>query len=235
MAKDERNPNEDMFWTDIQQASDRLRGTTILYDDLPYYVSDIVPGEATKERPGMPRAILHACGEGGDNLGKPTRRILNSPKFKRFRTLPNLGWMNSRRGAVWLTRRPVAGGRSHGYTDNCITTLSFLLRDNGKYSEVRGDPLSNLQTQKGFLEMHQGVYPTLEATLANIKPNTSIAYNREFCVVRDENGFRWMYFRKDRVGLFSSSNNLCLSASFAHLRETIMESPSFTLDNITEY
>src|SRR5690606_16079633 len=119
--------------------------------------------------PEIPRAVLSLCGTGNGSLGKPFRRILNSPKFKRFRQLPKIGWMNTSQGATHLARRPVAGSRSHGYTQQGISSIGFFINDEGNYTPEPGRSLGELQTEVGFAEMHKGEYPSLEATLANIE------------------------------------------------------------------
>ena len=49
----------DIFWTDAQQAQERLTSTIILYDDRPVYVTDIVTRDREDvEAPHIPRANI---------------------------------------------------------------------------------------------------------------------------------------------------------------------------------
>lgn len=219
------------FWTDAQQASDRLNRTVICYDNQPHYV-DIVEHHDD----GIPRARIRPCSD-RDSAGE--RKMLNSPKFKRFRDLPRLGWVNSANpslGAVFLARRLTAGGRSHGLSNGNVLALNFDFVTGGNPIVRSGNySFTDFIFDKGFCDSHNRVFPSLDKILSNIKPNTAIAFTPLFCVLRTSDGIRWLYRETEKVGIFTGVDTLFLTTKFAYLREEIMSEPFFTLNNLREF
>lgn len=227
----------DIFWTDAQQAQERLTSTIILYDDRPVYVTDIVTRDREDvEAPHIPRANIFSV---EDRKRVTSRKRLDSPKFKRFRELPKLGWVNNPKTglACYLSRRPVQGSRSHGISEGCLRGVSTFLDDNNNITLSRLGAVAwqDCVFTQAFVNMHQGVYPSLEEVLLNIQENTAVAYSRDFCVVQDRDGIRWLYYKTTKAGIFTGSNTLSLLRNKAYLREMIMDDPAFTLDTITEF
>ena len=225
------DPNN-FFWTDYVQATERIQASVILYDDIPVYVHLIEPHDD-----GIPRATISNCGE-----EKPTqvRKQLNSPKFKRFRELPKLGWMNlenrKNTGAVYVQRLNT-NTRSHGLS-NANTSVSVF--NFGKAKDDIGLKFgilnfNHVTPDRGFVNCHKNEYPSLESILKNIRDGSSIAYSRDFAIMRDHNGIKWLYRRCDRVGIFTSDDTLCLFNKTSYLREEIMEDKAFTLRYIREF
>lgn len=222
---------EDYFWTSREQAAERLIESVVLYDDEPVYIRDI---EAHED--GIPRGYLQICAEGAKS--NPTRKMLNSPKFKRFRELPNLGWMNSAGnkevGAIFLSRR-AAVTRTHGLCQGNVACASFVNNGDNLIIIEGAYNFRTFMFDKGFVDAHHNRFPSLDGILTNIKENTSIAYSRRFCVSRDATGIRWLHRNTDRVGIFTGVDTLNLLSKFAFLREEIMEDPAFTLNTIREF
>lgn len=231
-------PKSDIFWTDIYQAQERLTNTVILYDNDPVYVEGIFGANRDDENPKIPRAHIRQCGL-QKKASTASRKILNSPKFERFRRLPNIGWMNMvsnpKTGPLFISRRPVAGSRLHGLANANIRIEAFVVNGDNFYLDVNGYNLGNIMYDEGFCDMHHGRYPTLGAILANIKEGTGIAYSLDFCVWRDAVGIRWLFHKTNRVGIFTGVDTLNLFAKYAYLRESIMDDPAFTLNNIREF
>lgn len=228
----------DIFWTDATQAQERLASTVILYDNEPVYVDGIVAANREDDNPTIPRAQIRQCGVAKSSI-KSSRKILNSPKFERFRKLPNIGWMNMvanpKTGPLFVSRRPVAGSRLHGLANANIRVENFVVNGDNFFLDGGGYNLGNIMYDQGFCDMHHGRYPTLAAVLANIKEGTGIAYSRDFCVWRDAVGIRWLFHKTNKVGIFTGVDTLNLFTKFSYLRETIMEDSAFTLNNIREF
>lgn len=214
------------FWTDAQQAQERLQNSVILYDDIPHYVSAVEAGSE-----GIPRLYLAECSP----ARTASRKMSNSPKFKRFRELPKLGWMNSATGAA-LIERAAATTRVHGLTRANVSILSFRKNAAGRSPLMTGQySFDSLMYDKGFCDSHQGNFPSLDKILQNIVEESAIAYSRLFCVYRDEVGLRWLYRNKEAVGVFTGTDTLMLLSKFSFLREEIMDDKAFTLNNIREF
>jgi hypothetical protein len=221
------------FWTDMGQADERLRNTVILYDNSPVLVEAILSGDNYDDK--IHRISIRDCSN--RNSGT-SRKTMNSPKFKKFRELPKLGWMNSdtfELGAMFISRN-TARTRLHGLSDT-NTRLANI-----RYNTQDGFPVfcydyrfMNFIYDSGFVNAHKGIYPSLDKILANIKECSSIAYNRNYCVIRDGTGIRWLYRGLDRVGMFTGADTLCILKKFSYLREEIMEDKSFTLNTIREF
>ena len=228
----------DIFWTDATQAQERLVSTVILYDNEPVYVDGIVQANRDDDSPTIPRAQIRQCGVAKLSV-KSSRKILNSPKFERFRKLPNIGWLNMvanpKTGPLFVSRRPVAGSRLHGLANANIRVENFVVNGDNFFLDGGGYNLGNIMYDQGFCDMHHGRYPTLAAVLANIKEGTGIAYSLDFCVWRDAVGIRWLFHKTNKVGIFTGVDTLNLFTKFSYLRETIMDDPAFTLNNIREF
>lgn len=228
----------EIFWTDIHQAQERLTGTVILYDNEPVFVDGIVNASASDTSPSIPRAAIRQLGV-SKGLGKGQRKILNSPKFERFRRLPNLGWMNMvsnpKVGPLFVSRRPVAGSRLHGLANANVRVENFVISPENFYLDGGGYSLTNIIYDEGFCDMHHGRYPSLAAILTNIKEGSGIAYSRDFCVWRDNVGIRWLFHKSNKIGIFTGIDTLNLFTKFNYLRETIIDDPAFTLNNIREF
>lgn len=229
---------EDMFWTDHTQARERVGGTVVLYDGSPVYIDSI--SEPMDEADGIVRAHIRTC----DPDRTASRKRLDSPKFKRFRELPTLGWLNAAdplTGALFMYRRSVRT-RSHGLSRANVNVLGFPSRAAGLQP---GGYVASLQAfgensfdkymyDRGFKDMHLGQYPSLGSILSAVQECSAIAFTNRFCVVNDDLGVRWLFRDRNRVGIFGGENSLFLLKKFIYLREEIMAEPRFTIDQIRE-
>ena len=219
----------DIFWTDTTQARERLAGTVVLYDGLPVYVYDVEDGDNFDDR--IPRANITFC---GDTEGKRQRKRLDSPKFNKFRSLPELGWVNHPKyGAIYLARR-AARTRLHGLNSANVKGIFFYnAPEYGTITYERAwDALYN---SSYFTDACADKYPPLEAVLLNVQEGSAVAFSRKFAVYRDTLGLRWLYREGERIGIFTNANSLNLIEKFKFYREEIMSERKFTLDNIQEY
>lgn len=219
----------DIFWTDSDQARERLTGTVVLYDNLPVYINDIENGENFED--GVPRANINFC---SDKDGKRQRKRLDSPKFDKFRSLPALGWVNTPKyGAVFLSRRATRS-RLHGLSGaNVVGSFFYGMPEycTGTFERA----WEYLYNTEAFTKSCADEYPTLTDILLNVQENSALAFSRKFAVYRDTLGLRWLYRETERIGIFTNANSLNLIEKFKYYREEIMAERKFTLDNIQEY
>lgn len=225
---------KDIFWTDLQQANERLLHSVVMYDGAPVYVNAILAGGDFPD--GDHRALVVTC----DPKREEVRKKLNSPKFKRFRDLPKTGWFNAvgrTQGAVYLARRAITT-RTHGLNNNNVQVSMFRGRDdqNNPLIWTGGDyNFQHFIYDEGFANLQTGKYPSLEATLNNIVESSAIAISDKWCVMRDARGIRWLYRNLECVGLFTGTDTLNLLTRHAYLREEVMEDATFTINTIREF
>lgn len=225
---EEERGDGDIFWTDIEQARVRLLGTIVLYKDLPVLVNDIVSGRGLPN-PRIPRAFISDV----EGEGRSVRKRLDSPHFNRFRDLPKLGWVNSRDGKAFFVERVPARIQQHGI--NTSNTCVYRFNDNFALLDPGRADLARTFLNKYFKMSHQGLFPSLESILSNIQEGEAVAFNRDCCVVRDELGMRWLYYKTRKVGMFSGADTVVLASKFSYLRETLQDEPTFTVGNIAEF
>ncbi len=214
------------FWTDLEQAQQRLTNSVVLYDGQPVLIAQVEEGDD-----GIPRGQLYTL----PDLKTTVRKKLNSPKFKRFRELPPLGWINhhGRGQAVYAARRAV-NGRVHGVSAG--NTLISIVNQAAIHPVLQAGAMSfnTLIGDKGFVDGHNNDFPNLKEILGRIKPSTAVAFARTFCVIADMDGVRWLYRGPDRVGIFAEPDVLSLPRKFSYLREEIMAEKLFILNSIRE-
>ncbi len=225
----------DFFWENAEQTRERLSESIVLYDNVPAFVTSVQDHED-----GVPRLELIMCDKPKDFV----RKIANSPKFKRYRELPSIGWMNvmgdhrtstKLESTAALVERRNMVARTHGLCDGNTSVTIPVIDNNSVHFTALGNGLRGIMFDSGFSAMHAGEYPSLQQILINIVPVSSIAYSRVFCVLRDDAGLRWLYRYRERVGIFTGSDSLNLLTKYVYLREEIMADPAFTLNTIREF
>lgn len=225
----------DYFWTDAGQAQERINHCVILYDDMPFFVESIDGGYDD----GIPSAMITPCGASSSTKSQMSRKMLNSPKFRKFRDLPRIGWTNlvenAKYGAVFLCRIN-ARTRVHGLSTNNVS-VKYISAADGIDPSVQAAPINfgHVRLDRGFVDSHRGEFPSLDKVLANIQENSGIAFSTKFCVIRDYNGLRWLYRNTEKVGIFTGADTLNLISRHAYLREEIMEDKVFTINTIREF
>lgn len=227
MSAEKRLNKDNMFWTDYDQAQERLNNSCVLYDGAPFLVAEIRRGDNYED--GVPRIT-------GIVKNKPKTTRIDDEKFKKYRTLPRVGWINcvmDKMPRAYLIERRARTTRTHGLSNHNCTV--FVVTKNGI---VRSDNYNatNIFTTTFFAEAQSSEnYPALAEIIQIIEPNTSIAYSPKFCVYRCANGVRWLYRGKTRIGYFTGVDSLSLFPKQAFFKEEIMEDPNFTLNNIQEF
>ena len=214
---------KDQFWTDAGQASERLTNCYILYNDLPVYVERVREGGD-----GVAVASVY------DHEAKKLQLSLNDPGFHRFRKLPPLGWINTKRPhcAAYLARRP-RRTRQHGLSEDNLT-VDVIHNSTGALQRA-GYEISTYIKDPGYLLCCKKEYPTLDDILNCVKEDTALAVSPLYAVFRDNLGLRWLYRGTERIGLFSGADTLTLINTFAYLKEELTDASEITVKNIQEF
>jgi hypothetical protein len=218
----------DYFWTDTTQARERLQGSVVVYDGRPVYVAEIVDHDSE------PKAIIINCDDPGQTR---TRKLLSSPKFKKFRELPKQGFVNmENKVGLCIVRRRVTSTRVHGlFESNTSVDWVNIDEDKGVVFGRGGSFGNGIWTDPGFTNAHLGNYPTMESIIRSLKPGTGCAYNNQYAVIRDHAGYRCLYRLDQRVGIIVDANTLLLTEKTRFLREELQSDPTFTLNAIREF
>lgn len=248
-----------MFWTNNEQARERLNESFLLFEGKPCFVNTCYnynevyheerDAEKIDKKYVVDKGPLAQCrfGSGTDYVWIS----LGHPGWNDFRDLPELGWHNiklkkNKFDCVFLARRS-RNTRTHGLSAHNTTALSLSSlagvpvpavtpREDGRRrgTEVFGAPGRNIS--HAFFNPYYGKDKApLQDILNVLKPGNGMAYSSKFCVFMCDNNFRWLYRNTDRIGFFSGMDTLSLSPSFGFYREEIMEDPNFTLNNIQEF
>lgn len=222
--------SDDIFWTGIDQANERLLNTVVMYEDRPCFIQEILSGRHFDD--GKIRASVRLYGQEGR---EETRKLLSSPKFKRFKNLPSLGWVNLEdQGEAVFIMRNARRTRSHGLSSNNVVVMD-LQKKSADFKRSKLMNFASVYQDVGYYRACNNIYPSLDKILAMIDEKQVIAYSSKFAVQRDNLGFRWLLRDTERIGLFTGANTLNIINKFSFYREEIMEDPLFTLENIKEY
>ena len=220
-----------MFWTDANQANERLSGTVVCYDNGPTYIDGV-----TTERNGRIVAVA-------EKLSQPAKGreviALDDEKWHNFRVLPKLGWFNyitnsGQISPVYAERRAV-NTRSHGL--NSSNTKFFTTGSNGLERDRAGHVngyFSNLGYQETCND--DQAYPKLSEILMSLGNDPSgVAFSRKFCVLVTEEGMKWLVRKNKRIGFFTGTDSLNLFPKNGFYREELQAVPTFDINNIREF
>lgn len=238
------------FYENLREAHMRINRTVVLYDGQPYYVMAVtnhkgdgifrvymweVGTEASKKF-RMPDNIDHYGAEHEGlgpyldkwlddpiNKGVPLiRKMMNSPKFNRFRPYP-LGMSNNGKNAVYLERTPQRR-TEQGLTRNMLK-LSHCGLDSSRSIgrsdiDIIGKPLRSCIL---------GEYPSAQECLTNLLDsaieNESAAFHRQFAFCRGPLNLVFLYYKGDAVGMlpYKNTSTLLLDPAFAYVKEAAEE------------
>ena len=212
------------FWTDAGQAEERLRGSFILFDNQAVLVEAI-----RGNRGETPLATISIYPE-----GKRENISLADPRFNRFRIPLPQGWVNNlyHKRAFFVSRMPNRS-RTHGMLRGNVRVATIskegVMSGGGDYS------FETIVVDPQYKAAINGEYPPLALLLDKIRSGTCVAFSKDLCLFRDNDGIRWLFLGEDRVGLFSGTDTLLLLSAFSYVREQLIEAREFTVNNITEF
>lgn len=217
-------PSNPDFWTDQDQARDRLVGSYVKYGTGLFVVSAVEKRgkslEAYGYDPHDPNQTSVTC-------------PLSDPNFKEFRELPPLGWVNvtmlGKPHAVYLERIPVRQ-RGHGLSNNNVSVRDLIRGEAVKSDRMNAQMVFN---DAGYKLCLDGVYPSLEEVLDKVPVGSVVAVSNKFAICNDRHGLKWLYRGNLRIGMVSGSS-LTLLHGMSCYREDIAEDPSVPFQTVTE-
>lgn len=240
------------FFETIEEALMRLKGTVVLYDKDPVHVWTITnhksdgvfriyvsPIEDMKN--GAAPSPIHVLPQGHTSMGAamdlcvdgpnkiPNLRILrkkmNSPLFNRYRPFP-LGMINDDGHAVYVERSPNRPKTEQGLVSSQLrsTIISAASGNNNNNNNY----VINMYSDE-FRDCIIGDHPTpnecLVGLLSDKNVNNSVAFHRNFALVKGPIGTLFLAYKQDVVGLLPTRNFnlLVLGHEFKHLKEAVQE------------
>lgn len=242
------------FYENLKEALARLRGTIVVYDGVPYYVSTI-----TNHKPDtIFRVYLSPLGmreEPGSHVPHPEldqyppehpaigpymdkfiidfpkagilRKRMNSPLFNRFRPYP-LGMCNIGKRTCYIERQPnrkMEQGLIRSMLNETMISTS---------PEQQGAMKSIDIMSKAFKTCVVGDHPSAHTVLAALKDpsieNESVAFHRDFALVRGPISMLFLAYKSDVVGVLPNDDFslVRLGADFRHVKEAVASLNLFT-------
>lgn len=211
----------DNFYDSQEEARFRLANTVVEYDGEAVYVSSVENHDDGVLRVKIVNMPLDAAVAGG---GKAQRKLINSPKFRRFQTV-KMGWCNHFENgmtqASFVERTPVRRSKQGLSAEAYAASLPHPNRDGGRGLMRSSLSFNQAIHSVAFCEMVRGEYPTYEDTIKMLVNNSSIAVSHDFLIQRSGEGLLRLWYKKDIVGTIVRGQ-IFLFENFGYLRETIM-------------
>lgn len=202
------------FYENLEEASFRLNQSIVMYDNKPVFIHSL-----ENHKDGIVRVQIQELPLSETENNAFTRKMINSPKFNRFRPF-ELGNMNLLSGGVIypyrLERIPVRT-RIQG-------TTGTNTRLNPLFPELRNPNFNfnSLLYNEGFVEMCRGIYPTWNEYIETGIP--SCALGRDIAVrLSESTGLRFLKYKELYVGVVTEKGVVVLYPKFNYLREAIEE------------
>lgn len=215
----------------LEDAKLRLLQTVVLYRNAPVQITGIMNGEGDDifrvlftELPvaRQPAPELRKMKRVGDimvfdeEVKAEKRKYISS---KHFDIAPfKMGYVNrpNNSGAFYCSRLPNRVQKQGLHHEN------FIARDN--FGTVVGWP--EFLACKEVPAMAAGHYPTFDQAVKGLEKTMAVAFNREFCLVKDEvvPELIFLYHKGAKVGMFSSRHQeVSLGKKFVCLKESLEE------------
>ena len=236
------------FYENLKEANMRLRGTIVLYDNIPCYVHGITnhkddgifrvycepignpQGMSLQNAPeSIPFSLIPFesadCGKAMDLWLEKypqygiMRKHMNSPAFNKFRPFP-LGMINWKGRVYHLERQPVRQ-TFQGLSANMLS--AYVINSRPEKTSAGGVSI----TSDMFRDMIMGVYPSKEEVLQKFEDenvtNEAIAFHRLCAIVKGPVGTRFLAYKNDVVGFLPNKDFTCLllDKKFKFLKEAI--------------
>lgn len=206
------------FFTDIEQATLRLTGSVILFDNEPHYVYEI--REASD---GIPTAKMFKCPVNVSNLTASAliQKKLSDPGFGKFRPI-SPGFVNFFEGC------PFTGRVSYhaSFLDRVPVrrTKQGLSRENTQVLNPKDSmDFRGLLSSQSFCDMVANKYPEYGDAVEALVTDSSIAVSRRFAVGLLGTGQPTLFKQDEQVGMFRGKDEVLLYPKFKYLREEIIE------------
>ncbi len=200
------------FYENLDEVTFRLNGSVVRYDGDPVYVQG-----CENHNDGIIRLNISTIPL--DGTEKVTRKMINSPKFDKFRPIPlgNLNYVHGGALAVQRLERIPARTHTQGLTSRA-TSIQPVANSNNLLG-TRIDFNAAIRNE-GFVEMCKNIYPTLDEFLKT--DITECAIHADYTVVKSGNtGMSYIYHKFDKVGILSTRREVLLFPKFGYLKEAM--------------
>lgn len=196
------------FWTDDQQARERIVDSFVMKDDQVVYVDSIEDGRVSFRKVEEFHLFEQAP--------------LADPSWNKYRTLPPLGWLNILvntgrtrfAGAVHL-RRVAIRSRVHGYNGNNIIINQFV------EDTLTKSGLTLKSVYACGLYRNPEQYPNAEQAFASLRDGSAVALSNKFALFKDTKGLVWLYRKRRPVMLIPDVRTGLLLRSEKFYREDL--------------
>jgi hypothetical protein len=242
------------FYENLGEALSRLKSTVVTYEGEPYLIWTITdhkgdgkfrvymsPVEAVQN---MHVPVLNSIPHGHSGLGpaldewmqanpaaRIVRKMMNSPGFNRFRPFP-LGMFNDGKTACYLERIPSRPKMEQGLQSSMIMVNPVSCFDSNRAHVI------NLYSES-FKDCVLGRYPSPKEILEKLSSgkftNISVAFDREFALVRGPVGTLFLAYRENVIGFMPKGDfsRVQLPHKFLHFKEVVEELNLFyTIDKM---
>lgn len=252
------------FFENFQEFCRRLQNTVVTYDGEPYTIINVgthkpdgifrvylwpskngpcAPGN--KNYPPVFGEYAAYTNEFSNSLdtwlkgaGKESgilRKQANSPAFNKYRPFP-LGMMNKNGQVYYLSRQP-SRHIEQGLTGNGLVVTPVGFQSGSSGTPVGRNSLGFMQTPE-FHDCVTGAHPSLVDCVTNLLDpeiqNESVAFHREFAILRGPVNTLFLAYKNEVVGLVRNKDNpeVVLSHKYSYLREIVEKTGSFSSINI---
>lgn len=222
------------FYENMEEMVHRLLNTVVKYADDFFSVHSIENNED-----GIFRLVLDPLNGVRGEKTKMIKKMANSPHFNRFRPFP-LGMANCQGKAFYLYRRPLRS-RLQGLSDNalletCVEKIEATFTGL-EVQQARATRLGRERTvqwcSESMEDCFKGNYPTFEECIDAFKDtsvlNSSVAFHREFAIVKGFCGIIYLANKSGIVGFYREEDNtLHLNPKLFFLKESLEDLRLFT-------
>lgn len=215
------------FWTNVQQAQERLSRSWVCYEGKPIYISSVEPD-------GNTMVTKHPL---GDRRLSPL--ALDDKGWQNFRVLPPLGWHNTIKktrvfdqegetiefsGPMFIYRA-AARTRTHGLSPGTNTWAKSFSDDMTSLVSFadRNVHLAFSDTSFDFPDK----YPHFQDVWDVLPEKTACALSEKFCVMRDTDGLMWLFRKENKCALVPNRSSIFLLHKFFYFREELEECKDF--------
>jgi hypothetical protein len=207
-------------YENVEDAKLRLRNTVVLYKGEPVLITDVARGEGKDDifrvlfNP-LPNAGVDPFGRKVADPGAAERKYISS---KHFDIAPfRMGYVNTpKTGAFFCSRVPNRVQKQGLCGENFVA----------KYDTGGIVHFNTFLACKSVVDMVHNRYPSLDEAVKELAKCPSVAFHREFAVMKDEviPDLVYLYHKGQKVGMYSKGENkVCLGNKFNCLKESLEE------------
>lgn len=199
-----------MFWADINQARDRLSGSVVGYNGVPFAVNEVSINDA-----GNPVAI----GNFVNNRALGEVLNLDDDAWHNFREVTCPSFINTVTGLMLVVRSPIRAVK-HGLTNQNCSVYTF---HQGKWmaAPVNFHNLLHNYAEE-FVSAWKREYPTFDQVRDIVLAGSALAFSPSYFIYSNPAGPLEIWRDQKPIGFFVG-NNVYLSPKTVCYREELQE------------